>query len=236
MHIMVEIMKSDRSSERYEVLGNNSGVNQQMHPLSSANPPNLPRPPIHPSQQQHQHQQQQQQQQQQQHNHHMVQQQPQQHPLQHNNHGLAPHNHNLSSIHLNSTPGTARSSQNQPQQNGSGLGAKYEELVMSNSASTATNHHHHHHHHNNSPLQRPPLPMHHANGAVNGGGGYGVGSVSDTTGVTGGGNTPSGNISANGVTVVNGQTPAALEPGYAAEQENEKWWWVCCLEFCFCLL
>jgi len=227
---MVEIMKSDRSSERYEALGN-SGGNQQMHPLSSANPPNLPRPPIHPSQRQQPHPQQ--------HNHHMVQQQQPQstHPLQHNNHGMAPHNHNLSSIHLNSTPGTARASQNQQQANGSGLGAKYEELVMSNSASTATNHHHHHHHHNNSPLQRPPPPMHHANGGVNGEGrGYGMTSVSDSTGGSGGGITPGGNISANGVTVVNGQPPVALEPGYAAEQENEKWWWVCCLEFCFCLL
>ena len=108
---MVEIMKSDRSSERYEALGN-SGGNQQMHPLSSANPPNLPRPPIHPSQQQQPHPQQ--------HNHHMVQQQQPQstHPLQHNNHGMAPHNHNLSSIHLNSTPGTARAGQNQQQANG----------------------------------------------------------------------------------------------------------------------
>ena len=214
---MVEIMKSDRSSERYETLGNSGS--QQMHPLSSANPPNLPRPPIHPSQQQ-------------QHNHHMVQQQQPQssHPLQqHNTHGLGPHNHNLSSIHLNSTPGSIRGpNQNQQQPNGSGLGGKYEELVMSNSASAATNHHHHHHHHNNSPLQRPPPPMHHANGGVSTGRDYGM---SDGTGNSGGG----GNM-ANGVTVVNGQPPVALEPGYAAEQENEKWWWVCCLEFCFCLL
>ena len=232
---MVEIMKSDRSSERYEQLGNSGGNQQQMHPLSSANPPNLPRPPIHPSQQQ---QQQQQHHQQQQHNHHMVQQQQPQsaHPLQHNNHGLGPHNHNLSSIHLNSTPGTARASPNQQQANG-GHSAKYEELVMSNSASTATNHHHHHHHHSNSPLQRPPPPMHHANGvAGSANGAYGMGSVTDTPIGSGAGITPGGNISANGVTVVNGQPPSSLEPGYAAEQENEKWWWVCCLEFCFCLL
>ena len=63
-----------------------------------------------------------------------------------------------------------------------------------------------------------------------------MGSVTDTPIGSGAGITPGGNISANGVTVVNGQPPSSLEPGYAAEQENEKWWWVCCLEFCFCLL
>ena len=42
----------------------------------------------------------------------------------------------------------------------------------------------------------------------------------------------------NGVTVVNGGPPN-LQSGPLAdsgETDNEKWWWVCCLEFCFCLL
>ena len=219
---MVEIMKSERSSERYEQLGNSGS--QQMHPLSSANPPNLPRPPIHPSQQS------------QQHNHHMVQQQQPRssHQLQQYNGHVLPHNHNLSSIHLNSAPGAPRGLQNSQQSNGSGLEGKYEELIMSNSAATATNHHHHHHHHNNSPLQKPPAPLQHANGGV---GGYGMTGVSDGTRGSGGGITDGGNsIAPNGVTVVNGQAPGSMEPGYAAEQDNEKWWWVCCLEFCFCLL
>jgi len=38
-----------------------------------------------------------------------------------------------------------------------------------------------------------------------------------------------GNV--NGVALVNGQPPAS-----EVEADNEKWWWVCCLEFCFCLL
>lgn len=45
----------------------------------------------------------------------------------------------------------------------------------------------------------------------------------------------------NGVTVVqNGAPPTApLNPSTElnfSDPENEKWWWVCCLEFCFCLL
>ncbi len=37
---------------------------------------------------------------------------------------------------------------------------------------------------------------------------------------------------ANGVTVLNGsQTPI-----YKPDNDPEKGWWVCCLEFCFCLL
>ena len=39
----------------------------------------------------------------------------------------------------------------------------------------------------------------------------------------------------NGVTVLNGQ-PASLSAPYEGDVDNEKWWWVCCLEFCFCLL
>ena len=39
----------------------------------------------------------------------------------------------------------------------------------------------------------------------------------------------------NGVTVLNGQPPSLSAP-YEGDVDNEKWWWVCCLEFCFCLL
>ena len=39
----------------------------------------------------------------------------------------------------------------------------------------------------------------------------------------------------NGVTVLNGQ-PSSLSAPYEGDIDNEKWWWVCCLEFCFCLL
>ena len=40
----------------------------------------------------------------------------------------------------------------------------------------------------------------------------------------------------NGVTVLNGQPPSSLSAPYEGDVDNEKWWWVCCLEFCFCLL
>ena len=49
----------------------------------------------------------------------------------------------------------------------------------------------------------------------------------------GGSNSHNGGI--NGVTVVNGGPPN-LPTADTAEPDNEKWWWVCCLEFCFCLL
>ena len=79
---------------------------------------------------------------------------------------------------------------------------------------------HHHNSHHNSPLSRG---NHHGQGQVNGTGPAGpsplVGSTSTTS-----------NSAVNGVTVLNGQTP------YESDPDNEKWWWVCCLEFCFCLL
>ncbi len=40
----------------------------------------------------------------------------------------------------------------------------------------------------------------------------------------------------NGVTVLNGQPASSLSAPYESDVDNEKWWWVCCLEFCFCLL
>lgn len=79
---------------------------------------------------------------------------------------------------------------------------------------------HHHSSHHNSPLSRG---NHHGQSQVNGTGPAGpsplVGSTSTTA-----------NSAVNGVTVLNGQTP------YESDPDNEKWWWVCCLEFCFCLL
>ena len=124
-------------------------------------------------------------------------------------------------------------------------------------------HHHHHHHpfnngaptHHPNSLPRPmppPIPSNGMNGNQGGNGGLhhhnshhnsplsrgnhhgGQGQVNGT-GPTGpsplvGSNSTTSNSAVNGVTVLNGQTP------YESDPDNEKWWWVCCLEFCFCLL
>ncbi|TRY62631.1 hypothetical protein TCAL_16653 [Tigriopus californicus] len=114
---------------------------------------------------------------------------------------------------------------------------------MTNSSSSVAYHHHHHHHpfnggtaglhhptmsrpmpppipsnggsgHNNqsSPLQRPmPTSIHQQQLQSQ--------PISSN-----------GSIANGGVTVLNGQTP------YETDPDHEKWWWVCCLEFCFCLL
>ena len=78
---------------------------------------------------------------------------------------------------------------------------------------------------NGSPMQRPGMQglhhHHHQNGsAIQTGGGM----------TTAGGTTITSSSAVNGVTLLNGQAPFESDP------DSEKWWWVCCLEFCFCLL
>ena len=54
----------------------------------------------------------------------------------------------------------------------------------------------------------------------------------------------SASSAANGVTVLNGggqhgslqMSGGSHSLPYETDADNEKWWWVCCLEFCFCLL
>uniref|UniRef100_A0A0K2T9W1 Uncharacterized protein n=1 Tax=Lepeophtheirus salmonis TaxID=72036 RepID=A0A0K2T9W1_LEPSM len=84
--------------------------------------------------------------------------------------------------------------------------------------STPNQHHHIHHHHS----RMPPLPPSSGQQQVIVAGQQHnslqrPGSLQQQNGI-------------NGVAIVNGQPPLETEP------DNDKWWWICCLEFCFCLL
>jgi len=176
---MVEIMKTERGGgDAFEcpVPGqNHHGVAN--HPLSSANPPGLPRPPLHPLQHTHGHS-------------HLI-------------GGMA--NHNSHSNHNN---------------------------------------------HNGSPMQRlqgglhhgghgpaPPPPTHISNPPSSSS--HPMTTLTSSQSVQHGG--PQGPASQTLVSNggLNGHTNHAHQAAQLfgdTEPENEKWWWVCCLEFCFCLL
>jgi len=170
----------------------NSSNNGVSHPLSSANPPGLPRPPLHPA-------------------------------LSHS-HG---HSHNS---HLMGGPGGSSH-----QHNGSPM------QRLSHSALP--------HHGNHGPAPPPPTThisnpppssQHHpmsnlssgTSTTITAGGDRGSGSQSNSMPPQQ--QQPSQSLVSNGG--LNGHTNMAhgTQLFGDTEPENEKWWWVCCLEFCFC--
>jgi len=170
--------------------GGSSGNNGVSHPLSSANPPGLPRPPLHPA---------------------------------------LSHSHGHS--HLMSGPGGSNHQHN---------GSPMQRLTHSGLP----------HHGNHGPA--PPPPTTHISNPPPSSQHHPMSNLSSgtSTTITAGGDRGSGphsnsmpqqqqpsqslvsNGGLNGHTNQNQGTQLFGD----TEPENEKWWWVCCLEFCFCLL
>lgn len=148
-----------------------SGGGGTSHPLSSANPPGLPRPPLH--------------------------------PLQHT-HG---HSHLIGGHQANHNGSPMQRLQ------GGGLGhhgpAPPPPIHISNPPTSSSHH---------------PMTTLASNQSVQHGPGGGP---------------PSQTLVSNGGHTLNGHTNHPHQASQLfgdTEPDNEKWWWVCCLEFCFCLL
>lgn len=141
----------------YDCVGGSGGGGGVSHPLSSANPPGLPRPPLHPLQQ-------------------------------HTPH-VGGHNH-THMVGVNAGTGTIS--------------------------------------HNGSPMQRMPHHAHHVN-HVNQPQTMSQPQSQPQT-------HPPQQLVSNGLNGHNHATHQGAQTFGESEQDNEKWWWVCCLEFCFCLL
>lgn len=183
--------------------GNSVGNNGVTHPLSSANPPGLPRPPLHPA---------------------------------------LSHNHGHS--HLMAGPGGPTHQQH----NGS---------PMQRLTHSGLPHHGGHgpekpHHGGHGPA--PPPPTTHISNPPLVSSQHPMSNLSTSTTITATGRDPvsggresnpmrseqqqqqpSQSLVSNGG--LNGHTNIQGTQLFGdTEPENEKWWWVCCLEFCFCLL
>jgi len=163
------------------------GNNGVAHPLSSANPPGLPRPPLHPA---------------------------------------LSHSHGHS--HLITGPGGSTLQHN---------GSPMQRLTHSGLP----------HHGNHGPAPPPPT-MHNSNPPPSSQHPMSNLSSGTSTTITAGGRDlgsgsqsnsmahqqPSQSLVSNGG--LNGHVNMGTQLFGDTEPENEKWWWVCCLEFCFCLL
>jgi len=166
--------------------GSGSGNNGVSHPLSSANPPGLPRPPLHPA---------------------------------------MSHSHGHS--HLMTGPGGS----NHHQHNGSPM------QRISHSGLP------HHGGHGPAPppptthISNPPQSSQHPMSNLSSGTSTTITAGSDRGSGTQSNSMPqqpSQSLVSNGG--LNGHTNMGTQLFGDTEPENEKWWWVCCLEFCFCLL
>jgi len=189
-------------------------INDVSHPLSSANPPGLPRPPLHPA---------------------------------------MSHTHGHS--HLIAPGGGATLQHNgSPMQritHSGGHAAKKNEIRGKDKFHYRGLPHHGGHGPAPPPpthINNPPSSSHHpmsnlsstgTSTSAAGGSGSGNGVNGAGPGVNGGQvappqQQPSQSLVSNGG--LNGHANMGTQLFGDTEPENEKWWWVCCLEFCFCLL